>query len=404
MERIVRQEIPAVAVDNRTWMVPADQPGQAAAGRQGERSAALAREADVKVRRWLTTSSVPPADPTRRTAPTGSERRLRSRQADPGEGRRGRCWSPSFPPGSRTCRPGQPASRRPLSRFDIWYSGFKSAGRSEPSSTPRAARLPRPPARSEPTCRASSRLFTEKAAWLSRGSVATRLGLRPRDGAVAPRATKRTATRVGRRMDYKGYNMRSTSSGHKSSRSSASTGSTTVLPACPTGLHRGFPSRSSPGLELLPERRRGREGRHHRARHPVGRSRWRGLAVDLHAWRWLYAHPDATGGASGGGVAAPATSGTATSRGHRLRDSEILGGLLRKVNAPLYLSLRDRPHHRLPARRLAARELRREFERMASRHADPEGFGCRGGRCTDSRRRCSTLAGRPGSDVVRRAG
>jgi hypothetical protein len=270
---------------------------------------------------------------------------------------------------------------RPLEPFDIWYAGFVPPGRPEaeldamtkkryPTAAAYAADMPR--------LLQGLGFSPEKARWLSE-----RIVVEPARGSghamqSAIRDDKpRLRTRVGPDgMDYKGYNIAVHEMGHNVEQViSLNEVDHTLLSGVPNnafteGLAFVFQERN---LELLGLPAPTAEDKRLAALDDLWKTfEIAGVAlVDIRAWKWLYAHPDATPA-----ELREAVVGIAKEVWNRwyapvfgVRDVPILAIYSHMVEEPLYLA--DYPLGHLIAAQLEekfakAGKVGPEFERMAS--------------------------------------
>lgn len=381
MGRIVRQEIPAVVIDNPEvlWrpdtneveVVVADAPAPAAA-----------REPDTRFAHILAYFKAQQAvDPFVPTAPTAIARSFdRGRQMTEAQVEQLLVSVLSSPEVKRLG--GVVASRlgRPLEPFDIWYTGFKAGGRKTESELDRivAARYPTAEAfeKDLPNILEALGFAPEKAGWLAaRIAVDASRGAGHAMGAVRREDKAHLRTRVGKGgMTFKGFNIAIHELGHNVEQVFSLAGiDHWFLNGVPnTAFTEAFAfSFQRRDLELLgvikPEEV-------DLASAAMG-DLWAtyeisGVSlVDMRVWRWLYANPGAT----------PAELRETTLRTARevwneffapvfgLRNSEILAIYSHTVTNPLYL-----PDYAIGqiiafqvAEKLQGPSFGAEFERMA---------------------------------------
>jgi hypothetical protein len=314
MERIVRQEIPAVVVNNPRldWepesndvrvssVTDAEPPPGATAEPRRE------REPDERYRRWLDIFAAERlADPFQPDPPRFVDRRFEVDREIPEKEVRALLEAVLDAPVGKDVA-GLVAQRlgRPLEPFDIWYAGFKPSARYAESELDARTKKRYPTAaefaRDIPRILVSLGFTDERAAF-----VAKHIAVDPSRGAGhALAATRRDdqahlRTRVGADgMDYKGYNIAVHELGHNVEQTfSLHLVEHTLLQGVPNNAftealafvfqERDLELLGLPKPEAADERLR------------VLESFWttRELAgvalVDADAWHWLYDHPEAT--------------------------------------------------------------------------------------------------------------
>ncbi len=314
MDRIVRQEIPAAVIDNplldwapgtnrvtASTVKDAEAPAGSAAGPRAD------READERYRRWLGIfRAVRLADPYHPDNPTHIDRRFNVDREIP-EAQVKALFEEILrsPLGERVGRLIKRRLGRRLEPFDIWYAGFKprSAYEEPALDAITRTRYPSAPAYAADIPRMLKALGfgEEQARFLaehievdpSRGAGHA-LGAARRDD----RAHLRTRIGAGG-MDYKGYNIAVHEMGHNVEQVfSLNRIDHTLLQGVPNtafteALAFVFQARD---LELLGLVRPDRSSERSRALEEFWATREiAGVAlVDMAAWRWLYAHPEAT--------------------------------------------------------------------------------------------------------------
>jgi len=321
-DRIVRQEIPAVVIDDPRWdwnpysnavtvaaSVPAGE--LAAAGIEAATPPAVAdpaaREPDERYRHWKDVfTAAAAADPYSPDEPTFIDRRFDVDREIPEAEVEALFESVlSSPLGRRTGALVAQRLGRPLEPFDIWYVGFKPRGSHSEASLDALteARYPSADAYAADIPRLLTDLgFTpEKAAF-----VAGHIVVEPSRGAGhAFGAARRDddahlRTRVGPHgMDYKGYNIAIHEMGHNVEQVfGVTTIDHTLLQGVPNtafteALAFTFQNRD---LELLGLEGPGAEADDLAALDTFWSCREiAGVAlVDMRVWRWLYAHPTAS--------------------------------------------------------------------------------------------------------------
>ena len=309
MQRIVRQEIPAAAIDNAglLWnpetnaVRPLAEDGTPEAGEPG------AREPDTRYATLLETFHANrAADPYSPTAPTYPARRFdRDRQMPEAEVEALLVSVLDSPEVAAVGRLIQRRLGRALEPFDIWYAGFKSrAGHSEaeldeavraryPDLASFAARLP--------DLLRRLGFSPQRAEWL-----AERIEVDPARGAghavqaLRRQDKARLRTRVPRGgMDFKGYNVAMHELGHNVEQVFSLDGidhwSLAGVPntACTEAFAFVFQHRD---LEMLGLGRDDGEARRKEALAVLWNTyEIAGVSlVDMGVWKWLYGHPDAT--------------------------------------------------------------------------------------------------------------
>lgn len=300
MERIVRQEIPAVAIDNPEvlWdpMANTVQP-----------SGEAAREPDTRYATLLEIfHSVRKADPYSPAEPTFIARRFeRDRQIPEPEVE---ALLVSVLTSSEVAALGRLIESRlgrPLEPFDIWYAGFKSRGDFPEDELSEAVRARYPDltafAAGLPDLLGRLGFTPERARWLAdhmevdpaRGAGHAIQALRRQDKA-------RLRTRVPRGgMDYKGYNVAMHELGHNVEQVFSLNGidhwALTGVPnnACTEAFAFIFQHRD---LEMLGLGAEGEEARRAEALAILWNTyEIAGVSlVDMGVWNWMYAHPEAT--------------------------------------------------------------------------------------------------------------
>jgi hypothetical protein len=314
MDRIVRQEIPAAVINNPLldW-APAlnavtvspvkDAPAPPGAATEPRTE----READERYRRWLANFQAGRlADPYFPDDPTVPDRRFNVDREIPEAEVESLLESVLLSPlGERVGRLVAKRLGRPLQPFDIWYAGFKPrASYQEADLDARVReRYPTPAAYAADIPRLLRNLgfSPDRARFLadhievdpSRGAGHA-LGAARRDD----RAHLRTRVGAGG-MDYKGYNIAVHEMGHNVEQVfSLNTIDHTLLQGVPNtafteALAFVFQARD---LELLGLATSDPKDEALRALEDFWATREiAGVAlVDMAAWRWLYAHPDAT--------------------------------------------------------------------------------------------------------------
>lgn len=382
MGRIVRQEIPAAVIDNSDLLwVPESNRVLALDGTAlPAGDPRLAREPDTRYARWLDVfHAMRGVDPYVPTAPTALARAFdRERQIPEAEVERQLTAAIASPEFKELARRAAKNLGRPLEPFDIWYAPFASrAGRSEAELDAAVrARYPDVAAFQADLPRILTGLgfAHEKAAWL-----AGRIVVDPSRGAGHAMGAARREDRAHLRtripaggMDYKGYNIAVHEFGHNVEQVFSLHGiDRWALSGVPNNAFTeafayAFQRRD---LELLGLGGGGAAGTEALA------ALWDTVEigavslVDIEAWRWLYAHPQATPAELREAVLAAAREvwNAHFAEVFGGRDSEILAIYSHMVSYPLYLS-----HYALGhivdfqvGERLRGPEFGAEFERMA---------------------------------------
>jgi hypothetical protein len=353
MERIVRQEIPAAVIDNPSllWCPQTNQVRPLAGGSAPAGTDLGAREADVRYARWLDNfRALRAADSYTPTAPSAIARAFeRDRQIPEGEVE---ALLDSVLASAEVRQLAALISRRlgrPLEPFDIWYSGFKArASYAEADLDARVrARYPNVAAFQAdlPNLLRGLGFTPEKAAWLAAAVVVDpSRGSGHAMGAVRREDRAHLRTRIpAEGMNYKGYNIAIHEFGHNIEQTFSLQGidhwflSGVPNNAFTEALAFSFQDRD---LELLGLPQTSAKGpgalRELWFAYEIG-----GVSlVDLKAWRFLYAHPDATPTELREAVCAAARE--VWNRYYApvfgLRDQEILAVYSHMVAYPLYLA------------------------------------------------------------------
>ncbi|MEM7049452.1 MAG: alpha/beta fold hydrolase [Acidobacteriota bacterium] len=308
-ERIVRQEIPAVVIDDpRFDWDPVANRVTLATGAEGQPS--NARENDERYRHWLEIFRAQrAADTYSPDQPTFIARRFQSNREIP-EAQVEALFDAvlSSPLGRQVAEEVSDRLGRPLEPFDIWYPGFKPGGGQDEAELDRLTRqrYPSADAFADDIPRILRELgFTGETAELA----ASHIVVEPSRGAGhAYGASRRDdnahlRTRIGAQgMDYKGYNIAVHELGHNVEQVfSMTTIDHTLLQGVPNtafteALAFVFQERD---LELLGLADGGGSGARDES---ILDTFWStreiaGVAlVDMKVWRWLYDHPEATPG------------------------------------------------------------------------------------------------------------
>jgi hypothetical protein len=306
MERIVRQEIPRVVIDNPdvTW-APETNEVRPVSGGTGAVSAE--REPDTRYATLLGLfHAVRKVDPYSPSEPTFIARRFeRSRQMPE---REVEALLDSVMASAEVRDLARLIERRvgrPLEPFDIWYSGFKSRAGYPEAELDEAVRARYPDLASFeaslPRLLVDLGFAPEKARWL-----AERIVVDPARGAghalqaIRRGDRARLRTRVPRGgMDYKGYNVAMHELGHNVEQVFSLDGvdhwSLAGVPnnACTEAFAFVFQHRD---LEMLGLQTEGEDIRHTEALAILWNTyEISGVSlVDMRVWNWLYEHPEAT--------------------------------------------------------------------------------------------------------------
>ncbi len=385
MERIVRQEIPAAAIDNAglLWdpesnaVRPLDGDGNGTSGEVADAS----REPDTRYASLLGVfHAVRRVDPFSPDDPTFVDRRFNQERQIPEAEVEALLVSVLESDEVRDLAFAIEARLgRSLEPFDIWYSGFKARGSHSEKDLDEAvqARYPTVGAFQEglPQILRGLGFAPETADWLAgRIVVDPARGAGHAMGAVRREDKAHLRTRVPRGgMDYKGYNVALHELGHNVEQVFSLNGidfwSLAGVPnnACTEAMAFVFQNRD---LELLGLQTPGVEARRAQALATL----WNtfeigGVAlVDMRVWRWMYEHPDCTPADLRKAVLAIARE--VWNRWFApifgVRDSEILAIYSHMIVYSLYLP--DYPIGHLiafqVAERLESGDFGRELERM----------------------------------------
>ena len=300
MERIVRQEIPAVVIDNPSveWTPSTN---AVSAG------APSAREADVRYQRWLDIFRAERlADPYDPAASSHVRRRFdREREIPEDEVTKLLESVLASPLGASVAALIEKRLGRPLEPFDVWYAGFKPRGTHTEAELDAITKKRYPAAEAYaadiPRLLKDLGFSEERARW-----IAARIVVDPSRGAghaSGPRrrddaAHLRTHVAAGG-MDYKGYNIAVHEMGHNVEQVFSTTAiDHSLLSGVPNtafteALAFVFQARD---LELLGLEKPDANAEHLRALEDFWATREiAGVAlVDMAVWRWLYEHPDAS--------------------------------------------------------------------------------------------------------------
>jgi hypothetical protein len=390
MERIVTQEIPLAVVGSPlvdwnpfTNEVRPAPPGTVEGGATPPARVDPAREPDTRYAKILANfQAARAADPFTPTAPTAIDRKFQVDRELSEERVTGILEeivsSPLLP---RVAKLVSARLGRPLEPFDVWYAGFSPPGRPE-AELDRITRARYPDAAAfaadVPRMLVALGFAPERARW-----IAARIVVEPARGsghaqqAAARDDQVRLRTRVGPEgMDYKGYNIAVHEMGHNVEQVlSLHAVDHTLLSGVPNnafteGLAFVFQDRN---LELLGLPPRGEAERRMEALEALWEAyEISGVAlVEIRAWKWLYAHPDATPAALREAVVAIARD--VWNRWYApvfgVKDVPLLAIYSHMVDEVLYLA--DYPLGHVIAAQLeerfrAAGKVGPEFERMAT--------------------------------------
>jgi len=309
MERIVRQEIPRAVIDSGDLLwFPESNRVQPAPGAKAEATADFgAREPDARYARWIENframrgvDRFTPGTPTAIARACELGRQIPERETD-----KLLIAVLSAPEVKQIGALIQGRVGRPLEPFDIWYAGFKSRAGYPEEELDRAVRARYPTAAAFqadlPRILRDLGFSPERAQWLadrivvdaSRGAGHA-MGAERRED----QAHLRTHVSVGG-MDYKGYNIAIHELGHTVEQVFSLNGiDRWFLKGVPaSGFSETFAyAFQDRDLELLGMGSPGEEARRTKALGGLWVS-WEiaGVSlIDLRAWNWLYAHPDAS--------------------------------------------------------------------------------------------------------------
>ncbi|MEM7483337.1 MAG: alpha/beta fold hydrolase [Acidobacteriota bacterium] len=308
-ERIVRQEVPAVVIDNPSFdWAPGSNAVEPAPGAPVAAEPALrAREEDERYRHWLAVFRAQrAADPYSPALPTYIDRRFEDNREIPEREVEALFDAVlSSPHGVAAAKLVAERLGRPLEPFDIWYAGFKPGGGRDEAELDALTR------RRYPTADAFAadmpRILEELGFTPERSEfLAARIAVEPSRGAghafgPARRDDKaHLRTRVGEKgMDYKGYNIAVHELGHNVEQvfSTVEIDHTLIQGVPNTAFTEAlafvFQDRD---LEVLGLSQDDPDRRHWAALDTFwGTREIAGVALtDMKVWRWLYDHPEAT--------------------------------------------------------------------------------------------------------------
>jgi hypothetical protein len=384
MLRIVRQEIPAIVIDNPDveWRPDTNEVKPLAGSKVVDPAKPCTREADVRFVHWLDNfRAMRRADAYVPTAPTVIARSFERSMQIPEKEVEAMLLSVLGSPEIKQL--GALISRRlgrPLEPFDIWYSGFKARGSHSEAELDTLVRERYPSVAAFqadlPRILTGLGFSAEKADWL-----AARIVVDPSRGAGHAMGAMRRGDKAHLRshishggMDYKGYNIAVHEFGHNVEQVFSLDGiDSWFMQGVPnTAFTEAFAySFQNRDLELLglPGNDAARAENEALggllATYEIG-----GVSlVDLYAWRWLYAHPQATPAELREAVLAAARDlwNRYFAPIFGQKDCELLAIYSHMVTNPLYLSNYAIGHiidHQLGAK-LRAGSFGAQFERMA---------------------------------------
>ncbi len=382
MERIVRQEIPAVVIDNpEVLWCPETNEVRAKAPAKGAAAPSAEREPDTRYATWLANfRALRAVDPFTPTAPTAIARSFEVERQLPEREVESLLVSVLA---SREAHDLAALVRARLGRrlepFDIWYSGFRPRKAYGEAELDRAVGAKYPTAAAFqtdlPNILARLGFAPERAHWLAaRIVVDPARGAGHAMGAVRRGDSAHLRTRIpDGGMNYKGYNIAIHELGHNVEQVFSLDGidrwflSGVPNTACTEAFAFLFQDRD---LEVL-----GLGGPGGGEGEAALATLWAtyeisGVAlVEMKAWRFLYAHPDATPAALRESVLAAAREvwNLYFAPAFGVRDSESLAIYSHEVSYPLYLS--DYPLGHIISFQLAEKvrgpRFGAEFERIA---------------------------------------
>jgi hypothetical protein len=309
MERIVRQEIPAAAIDNPDllWDPAANRVRPLRPEEAVDPERLAAREPDTRYAHLLAYfRAVREFDPYCPTEPTFIERRFeRDRQIPEREVEALLVSVLDAPEVHDLARWIERRLGRPLEPFDIWYSGFKPRGGHGEAELDRVVKAKFPTVEAFqialPQTLAKLGFAREKARWLAgRITVDPARGAGHALGAVRREDKAHLRTRVpSGGMDYKGYNIAIHELGHNVEQVFSLDGidhwwlSGVPNNAFTEAFAFVFQNRD---LELLGLASPGPETRRREALATLWSTyEIAGVSlVDMRVWNWMYAHPEAT--------------------------------------------------------------------------------------------------------------
>lgn len=308
MERVVRQEIPAAVIDNPgvVWCPETNEVRPAPGGKTEAGAALDAREPDTRYAKLLDLfHAVRKADPYSPTAPTFIARRFELDRQIPEKQVEALLVSVLESAEIRDlARVIRKRLGRPLEAFDIWYPGFKSRGALPEEEMDRIVRAKYPTAATFqddlPNLLVGLGFSPEKARWLAdRVVVDPSRGAGHATGAVRREDKAHLRTRVvAGGMNFKGYDIAVHEFGHNCEQVFSLHGiDHWALGGVPNNafteaLAFVFQNRGSEllGLTTTGDDLRGREALATLwATYEIA-----GVSlVEMRAWNWMYAHPDA---------------------------------------------------------------------------------------------------------------
>ena len=378
MERIVRQEIPAAAIDNpeTLWNPFTNQIASAASGGEGDSLTWRhgEREQDIRYARLLDVlHAVRQADAYTPATPSHIARAFeRGRQIPELEFEALLVAVVSSPEVQRVGNLIRQRLGRPLEPFDLWYPGFTPRGTQGEDVLDLlvAERYPEVAAFEAdlPRLLAALGFSPERAGWL-----AERIAVDPARGAGHAMGAERRGDRAHLRtrvpeggMDFKGYNIAMHELGHNVEQVFS-------LDAMDHWWLKGVPNNAfteafaflfqDRDLEMLGLSGDGENQRALEALETVWSTYEIGgvSLVDMRVWRWLYAHPDATPAQTREAVLAIAREvwNQYFAPVFGIRDCELLAIYSHMISYPLYLP--DYPLGKIIAFQVAERVRSRSF-------------------------------------------
>ncbi len=383
MERIVRQEIPAAVIDNPELLwCPETNEVRPAPGSKAAAAGALAdREPDRRYAVWLANfHALRAVDPYTPTAPTAIARSFEEQRQIPEQEVEALLVSVlASQEANDLAALIRARLGRPLEPFDIWYSGFKPRGSTSEAELDRAVAAKYPTVAAfqadVPGILVRLGFALEKARWLAELIVVDpSRGAGHAMGAVRRGDRAHLRTRIPQTgMNYQGYNVAIHELGHNVEQVFSLDGiDHWFLSGVPNAAFTEafaflFQERDLELLGLAPAAA-------DLQAEALG-TLWAtyeiaGVAlVEMKAWRFLYAHPDATPAQLREAVLAAAREvwNAHFAAPFGIRDSEILAIYSHPISYPLYLS--DYPLGHIISFQLADKvrgpQFGAEFERMA---------------------------------------
>jgi hypothetical protein len=309
MERIVRQEIPAVVVDNPDvlWEPESNAVRPLREGLEADPGISNHREPDTRYACLLAVfHAVRKVDPFSPGEPTFVDRRFNLERQIPEPETEALLVSVLESREVRDlARAIESRLGRPLEPFDIWYSGFKARGCHGEEELDRVVRSKYPTVRAFeaelPQVLRKLGFTPERSRWLAdRIAVDPARGAGHAMGAVRREDRAHLRTRVPRGgMDYKGFNVALHELGHNVEQVFSLNGidlwSLSGVPnnACTEAVAFVFQNRD---LEVLGLQTPSAETRRAQALATLWNTyEIAGVSlVDMRVWRWMYEHPEAT--------------------------------------------------------------------------------------------------------------